>query len=136
MGRAPALDRLATMANLSIRIAAACAALAVAACTTTGPRTGKEPSPMFSALRVTEHRGSDDLLTAGLGGDGVAYSLASFVDSASVQAVDNRKFGSRHPGICQFALCDGSVRPIPVNIDLKILTRLGNREDGESIGDF
>jgi prepilin-type N-terminal cleavage/methylation domain-containing protein len=73
---------------------------------------------------------------AGLGGDGVQYTLASFVDSASVQAVDNRKFGSRHPGLCQFALCDGSVRPIQNNIDLKILTRLGNREDGEPLGDF
>jgi len=73
---------------------------------------------------------------AGLGGDGVAYSLATFVDSASVQAVDNRKFGSRHPGICQFALCDGSVKAIQTNINLQILSRLANREDGETIGDF
>jgi hypothetical protein len=73
---------------------------------------------------------------AGLGGDAVVYSLASFVESSSVQAVDNRKFGSRHPGICQFALCDGSVRAIPVNIDLRILTRLASRDDGEPIGDF
>jgi hypothetical protein len=73
---------------------------------------------------------------AGLGGDGVVYSLASFVDSASVQAVDNRKFGSRHPGICQFALCDGSVRNIQNNIHIDILSRLSNREDGQPIGDF
>jgi len=73
---------------------------------------------------------------AGLGGDGVAYSLATFTDSASVQAVDNRKFGSRHPGICQFVLCDGSVKAIQTNINLQILTRLANREDGETIGDF
>jgi prepilin-type N-terminal cleavage/methylation domain-containing protein/prepilin-type processing-associated H-X9-DG protein len=73
---------------------------------------------------------------AGLGGDAVAYSLAAFVDSASVQAVDNRKFGSRHPTVCQFAFCDGSVKPLPNNIDLRILTRLANREDGEPIGDF
>jgi prepilin-type N-terminal cleavage/methylation domain-containing protein len=73
---------------------------------------------------------------AGLGGDAVVYSLATFVDTNSVQAVDNRKFGSRHPGICQFVLCDGSVKGIQVNVDLKILTRLANREDGEPIGDF
>src|SRR5262245_30533149 len=73
---------------------------------------------------------------AGLGGDGVAYSLAAFVDSASVQAVDNRKFGSRHPTVCQFVFCDGSVRPLQNNINLDILTRLGNREDGLPIGDF
>lgn len=73
---------------------------------------------------------------AGLGGDLLEYSIATFVDSASVQALDNRKFGSRHPGICQFVLCDGSVKPIQNNIDLRIYTRLGNREDGEPIGDF
>jgi hypothetical protein len=46
------------------------------------------------------------------------------------------KFGSYHPGICQFALCDGSVRPIPVTIDLKVLGWLANRSDGQIIPDF
>lgn len=73
---------------------------------------------------------------AGLGGDDVAYSLATFVESQSVQAVDNRKFGSRHPTVCQFVFCDGSVKGIQTNIDLRILTRLANREDGEPIGEF
>jgi len=71
---------------------------------------------------------------AGLGGDGVEYSLAQY--TGSLVAFDNRKFGSRHPGICQFALCDGSVKPIQNNIDLKILTRLASRDDGEAIGEF
>jgi prepilin-type N-terminal cleavage/methylation domain-containing protein len=73
---------------------------------------------------------------AGIGGDGVSYSLGLYVDSNSVQAVDNRKFGSRHPSVCQFVLCDGSVKAIPNNIDIKILGRLANREDGEVIGDY
>jgi prepilin-type N-terminal cleavage/methylation domain-containing protein len=73
---------------------------------------------------------------AGTGADGVLYSLGLYVDSNSVQAVDNRKFGSRHPGICQFVLCDGSVKGIQNNIDIKILGRLANREDGEVIGDY
>jgi prepilin-type N-terminal cleavage/methylation domain-containing protein len=73
---------------------------------------------------------------AGLGADGVVYSLAQYVDTASVQAVDNRKFGSRHPNVCQFVLCDGSVKPIQNNIDINVLGRLANREDGQPIGDF
>ena len=37
---------------------------------------------MFNALRVTEHRGSDDLLTAGLGGDGLRAAAApAFADA-------------------------------------------------------
>src|SRR5262245_35059469 len=72
----------------------------------------------------------------GLGADGVVYSLAQYVDTASVQAVDNRKFGSRHTGVCQFVVCDGSVKPIPNNINITTLGRLANREDGGSIGDY
>ena len=43
------------------------------------------------------------------------------------------QFGSYHPGLCQFALCDGSVRGISVAIDLKNLDRLASRKDGEVI---
>lgn len=72
--------------------AAALAALAIAACTTTGPRAGQEPSPMFSALRVTEHRGSDDLLTAGLGGDGLrAVAAPAFADAEHPTAIELRR---------------------------------------------
>jgi prepilin-type N-terminal cleavage/methylation domain-containing protein len=73
---------------------------------------------------------------AGTGSDGGIYSIAVYVDSQSVQALDNRKFGSRHPGICQFVMCDGSVRAIRNNIDIVTLGRLSMRDDGESIGDF
>ncbi len=53
--------------NLSfLRIAAAGAALTLSACGSHAARTS-EASPMFSEPRTTEHRGSDDLLTAGLG---------------------------------------------------------------------
>jgi hypothetical protein len=74
---------------------------------------------------------------AGIGSDGGIYSIARYVDSQSVQAVDNRKFGSRHPGVCQFVLCDGSVKAVRDNIDIDTLTRLANREDGLAIsGEF
>ena len=45
----------------------------------------------------------------------------------------NRQFGSWHKDICQFVLCDGSVKAIAVNIDLVNYTRLGVRNDGEAI---
>ena len=73
---------------------------------------------------------------AGLGYDGVQYSIARYVESASVQAVDNRKFGSRHPGVCQFVLCDGSVVGIKETIDITVLSNLSERDDGQVIGNY
>jgi prepilin-type N-terminal cleavage/methylation domain-containing protein len=48
-------------------------------------------------------------------------------------AMWSRKFGSYHPGICQFVMCDGSVRVIRNNIDPENLRRLAVRNDGEII---
>lgn len=45
-------------------------------------------------------------------------------------------FGSWHPGICNFAFCDGTVRPIEVSIDPYVLGLLAQRNDGESVPDF
>ncbi len=44
------------------------------------------------------------------------------------------QFGSSHPGICQFALYDGSVRQINSNISILTLTALAHRKDGAAIG--
>ncbi len=47
---------------------------------------------MFNALRVTEHRGSDDLLTAGLGGDGLrALAAPAFADAEHPTAAESRR---------------------------------------------
>ncbi len=46
------------------------------------------------------------------------------------------KFGSYHPGVCQFVLGDGSVRAISDGIDGATLGRLADRSDGQIIGDF
>jgi prepilin-type N-terminal cleavage/methylation domain-containing protein len=48
----------------------------------------------------------------------------------------DERFGSYHPGVCQFVLCDGSVRAIRNSIDLQTLTRLAMRNDGLPVGDF
>ena len=41
-------------------------------------------------------------------------------------------FGSSHPGIVQFVLCDGSVQSISSSIDSRVLDRMAQRNDGES----
>ena len=41
-------------------------------------------------------------------------------------------FGSWHSGICHFALCDGSTKPVANSIDPDTLGRLTNRRDGAS----
>jgi prepilin-type N-terminal cleavage/methylation domain-containing protein len=48
----------------------------------------------------------------------------------------NIQFGSYHPGICQFLLGDGSVRPIGVEISGTILGYLSVRNDGHVIPDY
>jgi prepilin-type N-terminal cleavage/methylation domain-containing protein len=45
----------------------------------------------------------------------------------------NINFGSWHEGICQFVMCDGSVKSINVTIDLQNFRRLGVRNDGQDI---
>jgi prepilin-type N-terminal cleavage/methylation domain-containing protein len=46
---------------------------------------------------------------------------------------ENWVFGSWHPGICHFTMCDGSVRAINVTIDPNNLGRLAQRHDDEVV---
>ncbi|MCI0459421.1 MAG: DUF1559 domain-containing protein [Gemmataceae bacterium] len=45
----------------------------------------------------------------------------------------NSRFGSKHPGVCQFVFGDGAVRAVRVNIDINVLTRLGLPSDGQPV---
>jgi prepilin-type N-terminal cleavage/methylation domain-containing protein len=45
-------------------------------------------------------------------------------------------FGSYHPDICQFAMGDGSVRPVSVDTPPHVLALLANIADGEVVPDF
>jgi prepilin-type processing-associated H-X9-DG protein len=46
------------------------------------------------------------------------------------------KFGSHHPGLCQFVFCDGSVRVLINSIDSVVLGLLSQRNDGQAIPSF
>lgn len=48
----------------------------------------------------------------------------------------NRQFGSYHPNVCQFVMCDGSVRALPNSISELVLSRLSHRHDGQPIPDY
>lgn len=49
---------------------------------------------------------------------------------------DDKGLSAPHVGLCQFALCDGSVRAISENIDEGIYNALGTRSGGEVVGEF
>ena len=43
----------------------------------------------------------------------------------------SQRFGSHHPGICQFVFCDGTVRTVRNDVDATTLSRLAVRDDGQ-----
>jgi hydroxybutyrate-dimer hydrolase len=70
---------------------AATLVLMLAACAATPRHAVPEPA-MFTSQRVSEHRGSDDLLTAGLGLDGLrAMVPPAFVDAGHPTAIELRR---------------------------------------------
>jgi prepilin-type processing-associated H-X9-DG protein len=68
---------------------------------------------------------------------GPGYPLArSDADPDPYKQIEDSRFGSRHPGVCQFVFCDGGVRPIPVSVSETILGLLSARSDGQPIPDY
>lgn len=66
-------------------------ALAVAACSSSPSRTALE-TPVYEPQRITEHRGTDDLLSAGLGLDGLrAMTPPAFANPEQPTALELRR---------------------------------------------
>jgi prepilin-type N-terminal cleavage/methylation domain-containing protein/prepilin-type processing-associated H-X9-DG protein len=65
--------------------------------------------------------------------DPLAKGPTDVSPSTRADAFYARKFGSYHPGVCQFVFCDGSVKAIRTSIDGNNLRRLAVRNDGEVI---
>jgi prepilin-type N-terminal cleavage/methylation domain-containing protein/prepilin-type processing-associated H-X9-DG protein len=61
------------------------------------------------------------------GATGAQYPLAQSVNDTAW------KFGSYHPGYCQFVFADGSVHLLRSSLDIKILSLLANINDGQDI---
>ena len=53
--------------------------------------------------------------------------------STRADAFYARRFGSYHPGVCQFVFCDGSARAVRISIDPENLRRFAVRHDGQVI---
>jgi prepilin-type N-terminal cleavage/methylation domain-containing protein len=83
-------------------------------------------------LRFAGHAGT---LNPSTGAWQVEFAIVDKIGYAS-NTDHFRRFGSAHPGICQFALADGSVRAVRNNININTLHRLAVRKDGEAVGDF
>ena len=66
---------------------------------------------------------------------GLTFPIAKTIDYDAL-AESYLIFGSAHPGICHFTLCDGSGRAISVNIDLSVLAALSTMKGQEVINGF
>jgi prepilin-type N-terminal cleavage/methylation domain-containing protein len=47
----------------------------------------------------------------------------------------NQSYGGPHPGVCEFVMCDGSIRKLNININIQTLTALATRMGGETIAE-
>ncbi len=56
--------------------------------------------------------------------------------AVATQVDDQWKFGSDHPGLCQFVFCDGSVRALVNTTDPGVLGLLAQRNDSQPIPEF
>ena len=62
-----------------------------------------------------------------------AKSLAGVTYGGTRPTLEAAKFSSRHTGIVQYTMGDGSVRALSVNTDADVLLRLGGAADGQIV---
>jgi prepilin-type N-terminal cleavage/methylation domain-containing protein/prepilin-type processing-associated H-X9-DG protein len=103
---------------------------------------GSEDSSIFngdSEVGPAARRAGRECLNAGCT-QYVDIPISQFPEQASITTGNppasvsaSQRFGSAHPGVCQFLMCDGSVQTIRNAVDIVILDRLVRRDDGEVI---
>ncbi|HEV3023745.1 MAG TPA: DUF1559 domain-containing protein [Pirellulales bacterium] len=79
--------------------------------------------------------GDDQSLLVGYDLDNSRWTLPGKGPLRNGSTPAPRSFGSMHPGVCQFIMCDGSAHEISFSIDPTVHRRLGNRMDGQPIDD-
>jgi prepilin-type N-terminal cleavage/methylation domain-containing protein len=94
------------------------------------------PSGMFGQLKVGDgpiYSGAWSCFPGRIAGveDPLARGPHDLTPSEGGDAVFARRFGSWHPGVCQFVLADGSIRPTSTAVDGITLRRFAVRNDGE-----
>jgi prepilin-type N-terminal cleavage/methylation domain-containing protein len=95
------------------------------------------PSKMFGRLKVGDgpiYSGAWSCFPGRIAGieDPLARGPEDLTRSGGVQdGVYARRFGSWHPGVCQFVFVDGSTRMIRVTVDTANLRRYAVRNDAE-----
>ncbi|MBW3540405.1 MAG: DUF1559 domain-containing protein [Planctomycetes bacterium] len=108
---------------------------------------GPSQTLLFGERRSRDHKAAvwcgvdtakPDLTPDRLRNFGPVYVLGAtgIRPNATASLDDLMGFSSRHPGGVQFAVADGSVRFLSENINQTTLLRLGNRRDGEAVGEF
>lgn len=56
--------------------------------------------------------------------------------ASSPRDTNNRKFGSQHPGITQFVMCDGHVEALTNDTDIDVLLKYAAIGDGDNPSDI
>jgi prepilin-type N-terminal cleavage/methylation domain-containing protein len=97
------------------------------------------PQGMFGRLKVGDgpiYSGAWSCFPGRIAGieDPIAIGPTDFTPRTGVaDGLFARRFGSWHPGICQFVFCDGTVRVIRNSIDTATLRLLAARDDGQTV---
>jgi prepilin-type N-terminal cleavage/methylation domain-containing protein/prepilin-type processing-associated H-X9-DG protein len=99
------------------------------------------PKDMFGRLKVGDGSVYNGIWTTYSGrcagvDDPLATGPTDYKASTQGDAFYARRFGSWHPGLCQFVFCDGSVKAVRTSIDGLNLARLAVRNDGEPVTNY
>lgn len=57
-------------------------------------------------------------------------------NATNIRDAGNPNLGSWHVGVVHFLMADGAVRGVSVNVDVNIISNLGNASDGNPLGEF